>query len=372
MKRSHKRLVAFALATTMVFGSTITALADDAASGTEKTAASATGNLQAVNKEVYKVEIPTQERMNEILSFYVDPQGLIKETKGGLATTDSSVTIGDSKILFANKGDTDVTSASVVKALSDKSDLLTITNKSAIGVNIKYSFGLDNTSVTYAGDYATSADFSGDDISKGLYFGIQADNEVEKAVKSASAVTVTNSVISAVDQYETTVTGSAYHFTLKDDAKDFPTYSFRVVGALNESVPMSTWMTRSGDTDTAFTAKTFKKLQIKFTPTAIHDVNNVAAAYANGFLCVYKPYAADLSTDGGFGDEAKATKLMINGKSADLTKVENFVGYIGYPEDEIRKLWDLPEDTEVDYKSFVKNVVLQTDKEDATFYAEIK
>lgn len=78
-----KRILAVALSATMVFGSTLTAFADDPDTSAATGTGSGTGTSTSegyVDTMVSKVLVPTEQTVNEGLSFHVDPQRLISGT----------------------------------------------------------------------------------------------------------------------------------------------------------------------------------------------------------------------------------------------------------------------------------------------------
>lgn len=78
-----KRILAVALSATMVFGSTLTAFADDPDTSAATGTGSGTGTSTSegyVDTMVSKVLVPTEETVNAGLSFHVDPQRLISGT----------------------------------------------------------------------------------------------------------------------------------------------------------------------------------------------------------------------------------------------------------------------------------------------------
>ena len=78
-----KRILAVALSATMVFGSTLTAFADDPDTSAATGTGSGTGTSTSegyVDTMVSKVLVPTEQTVKEGLSFHVDPQRLISGT----------------------------------------------------------------------------------------------------------------------------------------------------------------------------------------------------------------------------------------------------------------------------------------------------
>ena len=98
---NFKKIAALGLAFTMVIGSTVTAFASDPAPDPDVTAnmASAkeitgTGTEDYVNKNVMKVTLPTEDRMNAIFDYRLDPQGLIAKSKNYAGTAVTGTATG--------------------------------------------------------------------------------------------------------------------------------------------------------------------------------------------------------------------------------------------------------------------------------------
>lgn len=319
---NFKKFVAFGMAAAMVLGSSITAFA------TEDTAVEITGagTPAFVDKDVFSITVPTGDAITKTLAFTVDPYGVVAE-----AHADKKVEPG-AGVLFAKAAGGDYDYAAT-------SDALTITNKSAIGVTIAVEAKVVAGSATYAGNYSTTPDFSGGatagaDASTGLYFGLQSDKELDKALDT-TGVTFTNAVISAADQYAVTESSGAYTYALKSDADDFPTYKFAVTAALNPDVAETTWYSISNKVKTA---KTMPSLSLKFTPSGIRECKPATIVVEGENV-----YISKTTEDGGFGT-TKPTAILVNGKSVS-TVSDNEEGYVKVTWKDIYTAWGYTDTT---------------------------
>jgi hypothetical protein len=323
---NSKKILAIGLTGAMVLCSSVPSFAALGEESAEVTATGA-GLAVAADMEIYSVELPTQDKMDKLFDFDVDPQGLVAETAG--KKYGDNITVGDNTgVLFPNYS----ADGSSVTGVSDTSDSLIVTNKSSKGVKLEIACKLDGSG-TYAAGYSTTPDFSGGtgataDSTKGLYFGLRQSGDIEHyfdgtGVAGSATTYKENAVASSADQYEVTATAGAagtagsYSYALKTGAEDFATYEFVVTGQLNDMVAESSWYTIANH---EVTAKTFNSVQLKFTPSLItsktsYDKKGVAYMNDAGVIILGK---AGSAADGGFG-ETKPTNVIINGK--DTTKI---------------------------------------------------
>lgn len=314
--KNIKKMMAFGLATAMVFGSTLTAFAADtqvisssgAVAGAEQTV-DGTATENYVNKKVFKLEVPTKAAADKIFSFYTDPLGLIAETEGVQVVSTGAIVEENQGILFVNRDE-----EGNVAYLSGTSDSLNLVNKSSSGVEISVKARLKpGASDPYQGGTAKKIDFSA--TSDGaLYIGLMATGEPEmpleienNAPTSPSAVNV---VLSAADLYHTVYTGGAYSYDLYDDVEEFPTYSFSVRGALDLNQPDSTWFKTADDSKPLAnaTAVAMPDIELKYTPTYI-DARQAAASFDGANVYAYK-------ADGtGFGFDTAVSDIKVSGKA---------------------------------------------------------
>ncbi len=325
--KNLKKYVALGLIGTMVMGSSLTAFAGIGDEDAEVTG-TGTGANMAIDTEVYSVAVPTQDAIDKLFDFDVDPQGLVAASAG--ARYGSSVKIGDNTgVLFPNYDE----ALTNITGVSDTSSDLVITNKSSKGIKLAITCKIDKGTATYDGGYSTTPDFSGTgDDGKGLYFGLIQSGDVEKKFDE-TGITDVNAAKSSADQYEVTATVAApgaaesYTYGLKTGADKFATYKFAVTAQLNPIMAESTWYTVA---DHAVTAKTFGTVQLKFTPSLISAKNaydKAGDAYldkSSGTLYVGNKGMDPSIADNGFGD-TKVASVIVNEKATSITPSSNNV-----------------------------------------------
>lgn len=304
MKKMNK-VMALGLATTMLLGSTVTAFAAPGDSA-EAVTGGGTGSGAAVHMDVYSVTVPTGDALTKAFDFVVDPDGLVAKTEAAFG---EDVTLGDNAgVLF--KGETKDSKLQV----SGTSKELPIINKSAKIVSLKIEPVVKDSTASdkYAAGYSSTKDFSGSgDDEKGLYFGLIATGEAEKAL-SATAATINSVILSDADEYELKATNASnattYSYAAKDGAEG-KTYNLQVTAALNYALPESTWKKIE---DAATTALGMPTLEIKFTPTQVKAKAGQAATDADGNIWFAVPTGTD--EDGGLGTTAPSD-VTWNGKT---------------------------------------------------------
>ncbi|WP_026496497.1 hypothetical protein [Butyrivibrio sp. WCD3002] len=314
MTRNFNRVLAVGMATTMLFGGAMTALAAAGASGTD-IGISGAGTEVSAKTDIYQIALPTDDALTSTFKFNVDPEGLIAESGKAFG---ADVTVNDNEgVLFKNVDGTNV-------SVSGTSDKLTISNKSYKPVDLKIKVKM--TDAGYTSGYSTTSDFSGtDDSTKGLYIGFIATGVAEKAV-SATEATLNNAMKSDEAEYElkgTHGTGdnagtTTYEYALKDATNATGTaFDLQITAAMNRGLAMTTWQTTDA-TSGVVTAKPMPTISVTFTPTQNKSV--IAQAKWNsswGFDIALKSGTAD---DGGLGTTAP-TAVKWNGRdiTGDLT-----------------------------------------------------
>lgn len=298
MAKNLNRVLAFGIATAMVFGSSLTAFADAGTSGTQVTITGAGTEVNA-KTDIFSVEVPTAAALSGTFKYVVDPEGVVAASKAAFG---AEVTVNDNNgVLFKN---VDGTSVSV----SGTSDKLSIVNKSYKPVDLEVTFKLG------AADGITlskTEDFSGEgDSAKAMYFGLKATSEVDKAftvIGSGDATSYKNFIKSDASEYEIKGTNNAgattYAYALKDatNAKG-QSYDLQVVAAINRNVPLSTWQTES---DGNVSAKTMPEITVTFKPTQNKSAIGVAKWNSNWGIDL------GLTADGGL--LAAPTDVVWNG-----------------------------------------------------------
>lgn len=338
---NFKKFVALGMAAVMVLGCGVTSFAANPGDEGEDVEVSGEGTPIFADKDVYVITVPTGAALTDTFKYQTDPYGLVLQADSTKKIED------DARVLFAK--------AAADLDYSGTSDTLEIVNKGSVGVTLAMSAEIDTSGTpTYAAGYSTTKDFSGTgDDAKGLYFGIIADNEVEKALKGDAAVEFTNAVISAADQYEVKENAGVYTYELKSGASDFPKYEFAMTGALNTGVADDTWYTVKSDKSKE--AKTMPTLKVTFTPTAIRECTQTEVLVEGDDF-----YISKAGQEGGFGT-TKPTALEINGKTVS-TVSDNVEGYVHVGWKDVYTAWgyndttinELPEEDQLKIFNGVK------------------
>ena len=170
-----RKLMAGTLAMTMVVGSSITVLAEDANSAT----GSGT-SFDHVNKEVTSVTLPTTTDVANVFNYYVDPERAINDAQT-LPNGTTTVTPNDDGVYFAvpsadgssttysssskavtftgkNSVDVDVTVAATVTAGDADKDITLVADETALAAAttpallMKLNVGSDSQAITASGE----------------------------------------------------------------------------------------------------------------------------------------------------------------------------------------------------------------------------
>lgn len=228
MKGFTKKLMAGALAASMVMSTSLVAFAEDPAPAGTGTS-SGSGSLEGVvETDVYTADLPTQS--TTAYNYIVDPQGLIRKTN---AAAYSGKTFDEGTLFFPN--------ASGEYDYSNTSDAAKITNKSSKNLSVKVTATATPDSATGAAALATTKTFAETNKNLEVYLGItdSVDGSTEKALAATPGVEMT-AVLGAApeDAYEykySSTDSKKYSYALKSDvsAFKFAEYSFQINGAAN-------------------------------------------------------------------------------------------------------------------------------------------
>lgn len=214
-----KKLMALGLTATMIMGSSVVAFADEA------TVSPATGNVTGAGKlegtvdtDVFNVVLPTTTA--DTLKFTLDPEGLIKATSNAAY---SGATFGEGTLFFQTSSNN----------YTNTSQALSITNKSAVDVDVKLT-----ASITGADGITLSEDKTfADDTSASMYMAIKTGRD-EKAI-TEDGLTYAATINKAPDgAYEYKYTqGTGYSYELKADTSSitFEKLEFSLTGASNSA-----------------------------------------------------------------------------------------------------------------------------------------
>lgn len=214
-----KKILAAALAATMVFGSSISVFADDpVTSGNTDGAGTSEGHLE---KKVINVELPTIAEGATPFSYTMDPERLISQTSGA---KHSGATFP------AAEGDTGVYFLTAANTYANKSNTLTVTNKSSCDVTLSVkvkttaSDGGKDIALAESSTVATTGD-------PNLYLGLKVGDET--TVVSATEQTITANIAGIPDNFETKVDNGAYAYAAKSDATGWKTIDISMEGAVS-------------------------------------------------------------------------------------------------------------------------------------------
>lgn len=211
---SNKKVAAMVLAATMVIGSTFTAFAADATSGS----ASAGGEMEGhVVQETLNVVLPTVPEKSPF-DYVTDPERLIQETAGARyedytfpdAATDTGV--------YFRVGD---------KEFANESEALQIINKS--NVNVKVTVTVDSTTGGTDLTYATAATPLN---ASQIYLNVKVGNKNKAVTNGKSDVEAV--VAGSPDNFEVSYNkeNQQYEYTAKSDATTWQALSISMEGAV--------------------------------------------------------------------------------------------------------------------------------------------
>ncbi len=241
--KNYKKILAAALAMTMVAGSSVMAAApgksyvsdNDFKAETSSDAqgtVNGTGGMEGqVSDDVFCVVVPACVQGSNAATFdgfdfVMDPQKLITQTEAAKYVTGSNVTadgfVADKTLYFVNRTD---------RQLDDTSDYVKVTNKSSKDVEITLAAEMKNHTGIKLSDTKTFAD---DSVS--MYMAV-IGNGTETAIKETDGAEVKGTIAKAkTGAYDTVYTdGTGYEYKLvSTDPADFATYEFALTGACND------------------------------------------------------------------------------------------------------------------------------------------
>lgn len=183
-----------------------------------------TGDMEGVVKtDIYQVVMPTNT--DGVFDFILDPQGLINATDG--AAYEGKKFEEDSTVFFKR------TDGTVEEDYSNKSDNITITNKSSVPVNVSVEVHIDPSSIEGI-TMSDDREFK-DDTETSLYLAITDGENVVPVGKDGASIQAT--VEAAPEEaYEFVYENDEYVYKMKEDLEGitFPEYSFQLTGAANK------------------------------------------------------------------------------------------------------------------------------------------
>ncbi|MCM1157849.1 MAG: hypothetical protein NC300_09515 [Bacteroidales bacterium] len=193
------------------------------------------GNVEGiVNKDVFKVVLPTVATGDTTFNFILDPQGLIKDTNGE-KYTNATFDVAAKGLYFANPQ----TDGSTKYMAS--SPALTAINKGTVAVDVTLTAAAQDLTAadsSYTIGLAADDTFA-DDKTTSVYLALKSGSQT--AALSSDGATITDSLDAAPsDAYAVTYdsTNSKYEYGLTDAAKaadyaGFDSLDFNLSGACN-------------------------------------------------------------------------------------------------------------------------------------------
>ncbi|WP_029322825.1 hypothetical protein [Butyrivibrio sp. AE3004] len=366
-----KRILSFSMAAVMMVGSSLTVFATEPTPATTDVTTAVeltgTGSSAYVDKNVMQVVVPTAN-----FNYKIDPEGVMSEVKSYDGTAVTSVT-DNTGVIFLNTG------ADSSKTVSNYSDAFTITNKSAVPVDLGVTYYVEDGAsnpIAVATALSAKADLSDN---KAIYLGLIPYGVDKELAFTATNTTKTNfMLLSAEDAYKVTDTSGTYSYAIDTSyAGTFPTISFYLTGAINKDIEMSTWYYDDKGTRKP---KTAPKINFKYTLTSVKDSLPAIAIFSDDDLYVSKG-TDNWATGGGFADHSTTpvTAITVNGRTVtpaatNVVKLgDTFTTYcVKVPMSQLAPLFgytgDLTEEDKATIKSYVKAVTVA---QGPTYYGEV-
>lgn len=242
-----KRFLSIVLAASMVVGSSVSAFASSNLSDgskAEATEAPAKGSMKGsaqlegyLNKDIFKVEVPTVSVNSSIFNFVMDPQGLIEATSGNRYTNGKGV---DKVAASANNFEYGTLYFANVSGnntkLSPTSDAITITNKSTFAVDATLTTAVNNFgNLEISSNVATATNPS---IQLSLSGNLSANDGTTEATPVAplganGEAKLLGTISGCNSDYVTSFNTSSnkYEYVLSSNSANFAKYSFKLTGA---------------------------------------------------------------------------------------------------------------------------------------------
>lgn len=222
--RKTKRMLAVALAATMVFGSSLTAFADEpVTSGGTNGSGTSEGHVE---KELINVVLPTVPSGSTPFAYTMDPERLIQETD---AAKYAEGTVfpeeDDTGVYFLTAENTYANSSNTLQAINKSSCAITLTVKVKTTQNTAKDIALATSSTV-----ATTG-------TPNLYLGLKVGNETK--VVSAEEQTVTKNIAGVPSNFEVAVQTNAetgaksYVYQEKASASTWKAMNLSMEGAVS-------------------------------------------------------------------------------------------------------------------------------------------
>lgn len=181
------------------------------------------GNMEGiVKKDIFQVDMPINT--DNVFNFILDPQGLINATDG--AAYDGKKFEEDSTVFFKRSDGT------VEEDYSNKSDPVTITNRSSVPVDVLVEVRIDPSSIEGI-TMSEDKEFK-DHADASLYLAIMDEENVVPVGRDGASIQTTIKA-APEEAYEVVCENDEYVYKMKKnlDGIIFPAYSFQLTGAAN-------------------------------------------------------------------------------------------------------------------------------------------
>lgn len=221
MKKNIKCYVVLILTVTMVMIFSIPSTADSLGQGSEVGIGEIEGSVKT---DIYQVVLPTNTA--GVFDFILDPQGLINKTNG--AAYGEKKFEADSTVFFERTDD------ETELNYSNKSDFVTITNKSSIAVDISLHVSVKHSSIK--GIVLTEDKEFTDDTDASIYLAIiDGENEVPIGKEGVTIDVTVDAAPEMAYEYIYDAESNEYDYKLNNDLSGivFDQYSFQLTGAAN-------------------------------------------------------------------------------------------------------------------------------------------
>lgn len=286
MKKT-KKMLALALAASMVMGSSLVAIADDAATSGTGTV-SGSGTVEGhVEKEVLNVVLPTVDAdSSSAFAYTMDPERLIQGTEAAKYAEGT---------IFPNAAsDTGVYFLTAANTYSNTSNIYQVINKSscdiALSVKVKAKVSTGGKDIKLVADNAITTE-----TDPALYLGLKVGNDTqeisttEAEVKKTIAGSPTNFTVAVKTTGEGDSATKSYEYKEKTDASTWKAMNISMTGKVNNKTIASdttapevdvTWSwEKAKDSDTASTdAVDYKEgPQISVTSSGLITLSNLTA-----------------------------------------------------------------------------------------------
>ncbi len=219
-----KKILAIVLATSMMLGSSITALADGTSGGTNGEGSSE-GH---VDKKVINVVLPTVPEASTPFAYTMDPERLITATSAAKYAEGTTFpeAEGDTGVYFLTDTNTYANTSNTLQAINKSSCDITLTVK----VKTTQKSEKDITLATAKDTLTATADGVTSPL---LYLGLKVGTGT--TVVSGTEQTITKTIAGSDDNYEVAVADGAYVYQVKSTATDWKAINLSMEGAVGEA-----------------------------------------------------------------------------------------------------------------------------------------